>query len=60
MGGKSFFGEFFGDIFGPPSNEQAGRDVERGQAESRGSSGENQAELDYVNEAVETSKDPLE
>jgi len=51
---------FWSDMFGPPSDRQVDRDVERGQAESRGSSGEQQAELDYVNEAIETGKDPLE
>lgn len=50
----------FSDMFGPPSDEQVDRDIDRGQAESRGSSGENQAELDYVEEAVETGQDPLD
>jgi hypothetical protein len=43
---------------GPPSDEQAERDVSRGHAEPRNDA-EDEAAKDYVDEALTTGKDPL-
>jgi hypothetical protein len=47
------------DFFGPPSEDQADRDIDRGHAEPRNDA-EQDAAMDYCDEALETGIDPLE
>ena len=47
------------DFFGEPSDDQVGRDIDRGQAEARNDA-EEEAEAQYVEEAAETGEDPLD
>ena len=46
------------DFFGPPSDDQVDRDLEKGHAESRNDA-EDQAAFDYVDEALTTGEDPI-
>jgi hypothetical protein len=46
------------DFFGPPSDDQVDRDVDRGHAEPRNDA-EDQAASDYCDEALSTGQDPI-